>query len=286
MRISIIGSNGQLGSDLARVASKNHEVQALSRAKVQVENYSSVVDALHAFHPDWVINTAAFHKLPDCEADPDRAMLINASGSRTVAEVAERLAANVAYISTDYVFDGHLAPGNAYKPQDKKNPLNSYGISKDAGEEETLSVDRENLVFRISSVFGEAGSSGKGGNFLETIISRAREGQAIEIVADNEMAPTYTGTAVDRILRLLADSSGGVHHVSNDGFCSWFDLAQFTLEVMGVESRLLSKDSDPNEEPRRPKISTLDSSGVWEFGCPPVSWQDGVRQYLKNRGYL
>lgn len=286
MRISIIGSNGQLGSDLARLATRDHEVQALSRAEVQVENYSSVTAALSAFNPDWVINTAAFHKIHDCEADPDRAMLINSLGSRTVAEVAEKLGAKTAYISTDYVFDGYLAPGGTYSPLEKKNPLNAYGMSKASGEDETLQVAEDNLVFRISSVFGEAGSSGKGGNFLETVISKASEGKALEIVDDNEMAPTYTVTAADRMLRLLADSSGGVHHVANDGFCSWFDLARFTLEAMGLNSRVSSKETDPNERPRRPKISTLDSSGVWEFGCPPVSWQDGVRQYLIQKGHL
>jgi dTDP-4-dehydrorhamnose reductase len=286
MRISVIGSHGQLGSDLVRVASKNHDVQALSRSEVQVENYSSVIDALAGFNPDWVINTAAFHKLPECEADPDRAMFVNRLGARTVAEAAERLGVKAAYISTDYVFDGQLAPGEKYSPLDKRNPLNAYGISKAFGEDETLLVAEGNAVFRISSVFGEAGSSGKGGNFLETVISKASDGQAIEVVADNEMAPTYTVTAADRIIRLLSDSTAGVHHVSNDGFCSWFDLAQFTLGKLGFDLSVSPKETDPKEQPRRPRISTLDSSGVREYGCPPVSWQEGVRKYLTQKGYL
>jgi dTDP-4-dehydrorhamnose reductase len=270
---------------LVRAASEKHDVQQLTRDHLRVQDSNALTELLSSFSPDWVINTAAFHKLYECEMFPDEARAVNELGATNVANVSEQIGAKVAYISTDYVFDGLIESNLSYKPDDERNPLNVYGLTKLRGEDATLQ-DGRNIVFRISSAFGVAGSHAKGGNFLETIIDKARKGQTITVPRDNRMSPTYTQSASRRILNLISEDRSGIHHVSNDGSCSWFDLAEFTLKTMGIHSDLRGRESPLDEEPRRPLISTLCTQESPGFGLYEFTWQAGVEAYLKEKGYL
>ena len=51
--------------------------------------------------------------------------------------------------------------------------LNIYGLSKLQGENFIKKTLTENYIFRVASLFGVAGASGKGGNFVEAILKKA-----------------------------------------------------------------------------------------------------------------
>ena len=106
------------------------------------------------------------------EKDSEKAWNVNALGQKNVATIAAEQNARSVFISSDYVFSGEK--GSPYLPSDPVSPVNAYGHSKAGGELSSLSVSDRNIVMRISSVFGSAGSSGKGGNFVETIINKAK----------------------------------------------------------------------------------------------------------------
>ena len=57
-------------------------------------------------------------------------------------------------------------------------------------------------VFRVASTFGVRGASGKGGNFVETMIRMGRERGKLTVVADQVMSPTATAWAAGRDPRL------------------------------------------------------------------------------------
>ena len=47
--------------------------------------------------PDWVINTAAFHRVDDCELNPSLAFAVNAVGAVNVARAAAEIGAGVVF---------------------------------------------------------------------------------------------------------------------------------------------------------------------------------------------
>ena len=240
MKISVIGAQGQIGAELISAAdSLGWETQALNHSQVDVQDKSGLEKALAAFGPDCVINTAAYHNVAECETSPSLAQSVNDLGSRNVAEVAGSLNARTVYFSTDYVFDGALQFGQAYRPTDIPVPLNVYGASKLAGERSCLAVSGDNLVVRISSVFGIQSNRSKGGNFIDKILARVQSGENATVPDDNRMSPTYAVDAAAATLTLVQNSVSGVWHASNPGSVSWFELAKEVGRLVGLEERIL-----------------------------------------------
>src|ERR1035438_3166634 len=88
MNIAVIGSNGQLGSDVVRVlAHQGEDVYSLTHADIEVSSLESVADCLRSKGPEIVINTAAMHHVENCEQEPSKAYAVNAVGARNLATV-------------------------------------------------------------------------------------------------------------------------------------------------------------------------------------------------------
>lgn len=158
MRIVVIGSRGQLGTDLMKALSEEHEVVGLGHESIEVSDYNSCL-ILKEHDPDVIVNTAALHKVDQCEEEPLKAFSVNALGARNVAAVSREIEAANIFVSTDYVFDG--SGKRPYTENDAPNPVNTYGVSKVAGEFFTRQNPRHYVV-RVASLFGLTGSSGKG----------------------------------------------------------------------------------------------------------------------------
>ena len=149
-----------------------------------------------------------------------------------------------------------------------------------------MAANPKNLVIRISSVFGCAGSSGKGGNFVETILNKARAGQDLKVVDDINMSPTYTVDAAEKILAALSESLSGVLHASNSDSTSWFGFARKILELSGFQTELVATETDWSLPLKRPRNSALDvhrAEAIMGFTTP---WEDGLRRYLIEKGYI
>lgn len=285
MKISIIGANGQLGTDLCRVFAETHQIQALTRVDADVTDFDALARFFGEFGPDWAINTAAYHKVELCEQNPGIAFEVNNQGALNVALAAKAVGAKSVYISTDYVFPGDADFSRRYSESDTPNPLSVYGKSKLKGEINTLEVDSSNVIARISSVFGSAGSSGKGGNFVEAIISKLRIGETPRVINDTRMSPTYTVTAAIGIEALVKQSSRGVFHVNNSGSISWFEFASRIADRIGYSGGIESIDSDANVTVARPKNSAMDNSKVSKI-IALGSWDQALDSYLTQKGYM
>ena len=134
---------------------------------------------------------------------------------------------------------------------------------------------------RVSSLFGVAGASGKGGNFVETMIRKARAGEAIRVVDDIVMSPTYAADAALRIRQLIAGGTTGLVHAANAGACSWFEFARTILELVGVEADLRpQRSAELQTSAQRPRNSAL------EAGHLQPSWVDALRRYLVAKGHI
>jgi dTDP-4-dehydrorhamnose reductase len=125
MRIAIISSNGQLGTDLLKVLQDSYDVIGLTHDKMEITDYSSC-QVLKEYCPDIVINTAAFPKTDQCEEDPLKTFLVNAIGSRNIAVISNEINATTVFISTDYEFD--VSKNEPYTEADIPNPINIWNI--------------------------------------------------------------------------------------------------------------------------------------------------------------
>lgn len=282
MRLLVFGGWGQLGSDLALAADGRHDLVRPRHAEVDVTDPTAVAAAVEAARPDVVIDAAAFHKVELCETHPEQAFAVNAVAPFHVARAARAAGARTVFISTDYVFDGSTADG--YREDDPVGPLNVYGISKVAGEAAVRLADPNALVVRGSGLFGHAGSAGKGGNFVDNMLAKARAGEALSIVDDQRLAPTATRDMAERILLFLeADAPPGIYHAANAGSTSWYGLARRAFELAGVEATVTPRPT--GESPvRRPVTSILRDTKSAALGLPPNrSWEDALRWYLDAR---
>jgi dTDP-4-dehydrorhamnose reductase len=286
-RVAVIGAAGQLGTDLMEMfGDQGLEAFPLDREDLLVEDIGSLRSALAPLRPDAVVNTAAFHSVDDAEHDPSEAFLVNATGAGNVAIVAAELDAAVVFISSDYVFDGGKA--HAYVESDATNPLNLYGVSKQAGELATRIASNAAAVIRVSSLFGQAGATGKGGNFVETILTKARAGDQLEVVDDMVMTPTYTRDAADVIAAVVATGATGVFHGANGGECSWYEFACAAIGLAGLHVPIKPVDSSFYGSPvRRPAYSAMRTERAGEIGLgDPRPWREALEAYLDEKGHL
>jgi dTDP-4-dehydrorhamnose reductase len=285
-RIVLIGANGQLGSDLARVLAGPRLV-ALTRRELDVTDAAAVERAIGDIHPGVVVNTAAFHRVDDIEADPAPAFRVNAVAVHHLARSCARHAARLVHVSTDYVFGGG-GPG-PYAEEAPPAPLNAYGASKLAGELLVQQASPRHVVIRSSGLYGVAGSSGKGGNFVETMLRLAHEGKRLRVVDDQVLAPTFTTDLAEAVGRLLAaDPPGGVYHLTNGGACSWFEFARRIFELTGLAPDLEPTTSEAYGAPaRRPANSVLRNTRLPALGLPPLRpWAEALRAYLAAKAHL
>src|SRR3970040_2232070 len=105
MRILITGGRGQLGRSLEDALSQ-HQVSALGHEELDITDSEAVARALDKLRPELVIHAAAWTDTAGCEADPERALLVNGEGSGVVAEGCHRAGAAMVYVSSNEVFDG------------------------------------------------------------------------------------------------------------------------------------------------------------------------------------
>lgn len=283
MKAVIIGANGQLGADLTHVLHREGvSVLPLTHLEIDIADTLQVEVVLGPLPADVVINTAAFHKVEQCEREPVPSFAVNAIGPWNLANVCRRKKAVLVHLSTDYVFDG--TRNEPYSECDTPNPLNVYGVSKLAGEAMvTLNWERS-FVVRTCGLYGIAGSRGKGGNFVETMLRKASEKQSIQVVNDQVLTPTFTGDLAEAIGKLIHTERFGLYHMSAEGQCSWFEFAQKVFELAAVDADLTpTSTNDHSSLVRRPAYSVLSKRKLRSLGLEMPHWQGGLKRYLSVR---
>lgn len=288
MKVLIIGANGQLGTDL-RKALSNFEVVPLLHKDIEVTDIASVESALAKHKPDAIINTAAYVRVDDCETEPDKAFQVNALGARNIAVAAQEIGAKLVHISTDYVFGGEAEPRTTpYTEFDTPVPLNIYGRSMLAGENFVQHLCPKHFIIRASALFGIAGSSGKGGNFVETIIKLAKERDELRVVNDQVCSPTYTPDLARKIAQLITTEYYGIFHITNKGTCSWYEFAKEILKLASLKTPVIPVTStEYPQKARRPGYSVLDNYHLRLLGMDDMrTWQEALKDYLKRKGHI
>ena len=288
MKVLVNGANGQLGTDLCKVL-QHFEVIPLAHKDIEIADMDSVKQALNKYKPDIIINTAAYVRVDNCEIEQDKAFLINALGARNVAVVVQELGAKLVHISTDYVFGGNSQPRTTpYTEFDMPISLSVYGKSKLAGEDFVRHLCQKHFIIRASGLFGIAGASGKGGNFVETILRLAKEKDELRVINDQVFSPTYTKDLAGKITQLINTEYYGIFHITNKGSCSWYEFAKEILKQAELKTTVIPVTSDRySQKARRPCFSVLDNYHLRLLDMDDMRpWQEALRDYMISKGCI
>ncbi len=247
----------------------------MGRAQLSITNLGAVLDAVRGC--DLVFNCAADNAVDAAEADPERALAVNAEGAANIALACRRQGARLVHFSTNFVFDGTL--DRPYLESDPPHPVSAYGRSKLQGEERVLAELPSALVIRSSGLFGAVGSAVKGGSFPERVVRRAQAGERLRVVADQRLNPTFTLDLAAAALELAGEGMEGVVHVVSRGCCSYWELACEALRLARIQASVEAVDSAAIAAPApRPRNGCLGSTRV-----PPLrDWQLGLEAWWRE----
>lgn len=289
MRLLIPGANGQLGSDLTAANERRggaHEIIPLLRADMDVTDLDAIASVLDAHEFDALINCTSYHKTDEVEANGDQAVRINAHAVQNLAEGCAAKGARFVHVSTDYVFGGYVSDRPLVET-DNPAPVNVYGATKLLGESLAQLAHHDTLVMRVASLFGVAGASGKGGNFVETMIRFGKEKGQLRVINDQTMSPSSTADIAEMILTGLEEQiEPGVYHAVNSGQATWYEFARRIIEGAGVDATV---EPIPHTEfptaAQRPEYSVLDNGKLTSAIGDIPDWTDALARYLAAKGH-
>ena len=283
MKIVILGVGGRLGAALLREYRDKFDVAGFNHRQLNLSDLAAVREKLRNTRFDILINAAGFTKVDLCEKQPDRAFLINAEAPRVVAEICDEKNARLIHFSTDYVFGGERR--EPYTEEDQASPISVYGESKLAGENNVLAAKSQNLVVRVSWVFGPDRPS-----FIDAMIQQAQENDEVDAVADKFSTPTYTLDIAAMLPEFFdANVAGGILHFANAGQCSWREYAQWAVDCchdggLPLKAKTIGERKlrdMTNWIARRPVYSVLSSAKYTKLtGISPRTWREAVSDYI------
>lgn len=279
MRVLITGVSGQLGKDAAKVlTARGVDFLGVSSKEMDITDRDAVLGMFSEYRPDAVLHCAAYTQVDRAEDEPERCMSVNADGTRYIAEACREIGAKLLYISTDYVF-----PGTGDKPwetDDPTGPLNVYGRSKLAGEEAVRELVKKHFIVRTSWVIGEHGS-----NFVKIMLRLAETRSELRVVDDQIGSPTFTADLAPLLCDMLETENYGVYHATNEGYCSWAELAEavFRLRGKNVTVRHVSTE-EYGARAARPKNSRLSKASLDAGGFARLpGWETSLAVLLAER---
>jgi dTDP-4-dehydrorhamnose reductase len=281
MRVLIFGAGGQLAHELSE-AFAGEELLGLPRARADITDAAAVAREIGDFRPDCVINTAAFHRVDDCEDRVAESFAVNAVALHTLVRAANGAGAPLVHFSTDYVFDGRQR--RPYRETDPPNPLSIYAMSKLAGEQIVRRYAGRYFLIRTCGLYGRGG---RRDNFVERMLARAEAGKPIRVVNDQVVAPTSAKDLAEKLRALVPTGRYGLYHMTNRGQCSWYDFAReiFRRAGRGAPPTLVPVTSEEfAARARRPLYSVLDHEALDRAGIPDFRpWQEALADYLRER---
>ncbi|MFH8119749.1 MAG: dTDP-4-dehydrorhamnose reductase [Candidatus Aenigmatarchaeota archaeon] len=272
MKILVTGSSGLLGIKVIDELSKNFDVIPSYSSKklykeaikMDVTSWDDVKKVFSKVRPDVVVHTAAMTNVDSCEIDKRKAWVINAAGTKNVAEACKEFDSKLIYISTDYVFDGEKG---MYKEEDKPNPINYYGFTKLKGEEFVQEICSDWLILRTSTLYGAHPSKEC---FVTWVIKELKKENEVRVVTDQFTSPTLTNDLAKIISKLIKKDEKGVFHTAGSERISRYNLAIKISEIFDLNRSLIRPitSKELEWEAKRPKDSSFDVTKISKIKKP------------------
>jgi dTDP-4-dehydrorhamnose reductase len=278
----VIGA-GLLGRYVARAAVGRFETALTYNATPsKVEGCSSYpmdimgnLDLIDSLSPDYIVLTSAQTNVDQCEVDPKKAWAINALGAGRVAAKSREVGAKLAYVSTDYVFDGDRGD---YREEENTAPINCYGQSKLEGERLVQEACRDCLIARTSVLYG---LNPVRSNFVTWVREELRRGNSINVVEDQYTCPTFADNLAQMIL--IAIDEFGIFHTSGSERINRFDFALKIARTFDLDEHLIKPilSDGLSWKARRPKDSSLNTSKISRY-AKPLNVSEGLKSMAEE----
>lgn len=278
MRILLTGANGQVGRCIRAQKPEHWEIIAADSQTLDITQQNAIINMVHNFEPDAIINAAAYTDLHSAEDNHETVFTVNALGVQNLAQTAAQHGIRFVHISSDYVFDGTKhAP---YNENDYPNPLSTYAKSKLAGEVLALASNPNSIIVRSSWVFSEYGN-----NVVSSVITQAQAGR-ISMTTDKIGCPTYAGDLAHVMIELAQCQNvpRGIYHYCGDKAVNRFEFAQAiyqTLnEIRSTPAELIALATEENERTPRPSYSVLSCDKIRALGYTPSNWRSALKRII------
>ena len=273
--ILVTGVDGQLGTDVVKaLAEKGYHPIGVNRKQMDLTNNEMIQEVLTHFNTDAIIHCGAYTAVDKAEIEVEICYQVNATATKVMATYAARKDIPFVYMSTDYVFDG--TKEGTYVETDPPNPVNVYGASKLKGEQYVSALLKKYFIIRISWVFGVNGN-----NFVKSMLRLSETYDELNVVSDQMGSPTATADLAPLLISMLESEKYGIYHVTNEGFCSWFEFAkeifdQFNIDI--VVNPIHSVDFPTMAT--RPMNSKMSKDKLIEAGFSPLlTWQMALENW-------
>ena len=272
MKVLVTGAKGQLGYDVIKALKElNIAHLGIDKDELDITIEQDVFRVVKDYNPTFIIHCAAYTAVDKAEEDKELCYKINVLGTEYLAKAAKEVNSKFVYISTDYVFDGKGE--KFFTIKDQPNPINYYGETKYQGELAVKKLLTEYFIVRISWVFGVNGN-----NFVKTMLRLAETKDELTVVSDQIGSPTYTYDLSRAIIKLIQTNSYGIHHITNEGICSWNEFAKEIFRQANKQTivhPILSEDYPTKA--KRPLNSRLQKNVI-----QLRSWEEALSHFLKE----
>ncbi|MEE1320088.1 MAG: dTDP-4-dehydrorhamnose reductase [Acutalibacteraceae bacterium] len=274
----VSGAKGQLGSDVCSILKKKGEpFIGIDVDTLDITDEKAVVDFFSENKVSCFIHCAAYTAVDRAESEEELCMAVNFKSTENIAKQCGERNAKMLYVSTDYVFGGNgTEPFDTDSP---KNPLSVYGKSKYLGEKAVEEYCKKHFIVRTSWVFGENNT-----NFIATMLRLSESRDEINVVCDQIGSPTYSKDLAKLVCDIAQSEKYGTYHGTNEGFCSWSDLAEKAFEIAGKSTKVNPiKTEEYPTAAKRPLNSRLSKKSLDESGFERLpEWENAVKRYINN----
>lgn len=279
MRNLIIGSQGLVGTALRKclpdaLCGVQVEAKEKNQIYIDISKYETLFKAFSECRPQVVYLPAAITHVDKCE-DPGT-NVVNIKGAITVLRLCEQFEAKLIYYSSSYVFNGKSK--TPYATTAETSPINNYGIQKETVERTILRSDAKFVIIRTVGVFGE---ERRKKNFGKQVISAIFAGRQVFAPSDQFMNPILSNDLA-RVSVKLAEKANGLFHVSGDESVSKYEFAKKIAQYFNMENRVSPVTSEEmKQRAPRPRMGSLDCSGLRDVGLEVPSFERGVLRFLE-----
>ena len=280
MKTLVIGSEGQLGSEIKKFSKTQNKISWVfsSIKTLDLINLNSIDTYLNKINSNFVINCAAYTSVDKAETEPKLANTINYKAVDIISKWTSENNKKLIHFSTDYVFDG--LSKLPLSENSITNPVNEYGRSKLKGEQACFKNDPNSIVIRTSWLYSSFGK-----NFVKTMISLMKNNNTVKVVNDQIGSPTYAYDLAKVIIEIIMNnkSKSGLFHYSNEGEISWFQFAKSVRELYNLDCKIIGVSSKEFKTlAKRPKYSLLNKSKIkTTFNLEIPNYKQSLKNCIK-----
>ncbi len=285
-KVLVTGANGQLGSEIRRIADQFSPLEFCFTdvAELNITSQADVSAFITSYQPAFLINCAAYTAVDKAETDRETAYLLNAHAVEILADESAKVACKMIHISTDYVFNGN-GP-RPYTENQAVDPQSVYGSTKLDGEILCQQKNPESMIIRTSWLY-----SAFGNNFVKTMVRLGSERNEIGVIADQIGSPTNAADLALAILTIISSVVkgeksyvSGIYHYSNEGVASWYDFTKAIFDITCIKCFVKPIASEDYPSPvKRPAYSVMNKSKIKTiFGLQIPHWRDSLTSYFQN----